>query len=92
MADKKLELRIISPGQEIDSHVPTTADMIILRCTTGDLGVLPGRTPCTMVLAAGDLRIINDGAEHRLTIDGGVASVERDVVTVLTEAAVLERS
>jgi len=89
MANKKLELRIISPGQEIDSQVPATADMIILRCTTGDLGVLPGRTPCTMVLAQGPLRIINDGTECSLTIDGGVASVELDVVTVLTEACIL---
>ena len=85
MADKKIELKIISPGQKVDKRMPETADMVIMRCVTGDLGVLPGRAPCSMVLGEGVLRILNDGKENRMNISGGVASVSHDVVTVMTE-------
>ena len=85
MAGKKIDLKIISPGEPIDSRIPATADMVIMRCTTGDLGVLPGRTPCSMVLDEGKLRIFNQGSEVSVKIAGGVASVSKDVVTVLTE-------
>ena len=86
---KKLELKIISPGQKIDQRVPEMADMVIMRCITGDLGILPGRTPCSMVLGDGTLRIMNEGSEVRMVISGGVANVSNDVVTVLTESAEL---
>lgn len=84
---KKLELKIISPGQPVDDRIPTMVDMVIMRCTTGDLGVLPGRLPCSMVLDTGVMRILNEGSETRMTIGGGVANVSQDVVTVLTESA-----
>jgi len=90
MADKKIELKIISPGEPVDDRVPTMVDMVIMRCTTGDFGILPGRMPCSMVLGTGILRIMNDGAESRMEISGGVASVSQDVVTILTESAVLQ--
>ena len=86
MADRKVELKIISPGQKIDKRVPKKADMVIMRCTTGDLGILPGRMPCSMALGTGLLRVLNDGDEKRLNISGGIASVSQDVVTVLTES------
>ena len=86
MADKKLDLSIISPGNKSDRQMPTTADMVILRLTSGDLGILPGRMPCSMVLGEGVLRILNDGSETRMNISGGVASVSQDVVTVMTES------
>ena len=87
MADRKIELKIISPGQVIDKRVPKKADMVIMRCLTGDLGVLPGRMPCSMALGTGLLRILNEGDEKKLNISGGIASVSNDVVTVLTETA-----
>jgi len=86
MADKKIALKIISPGQAVDTRMPKTADMVIMHCTTGDLGILPGRMPCSMVLGEGVLRILNEGKENRMNISGGVASVSHDVVTVMTES------
>ena len=84
-ASKKLELKIISPGQKIHKRIPTMADMVIMRCTTGDLGVLPGRAPCSVVLGEGEMRILNEGKEINVKIGGGVANVSHDVVTVLSE-------
>ena len=90
MADKKLELRVIAPtATESKELAPykkgVSVDMVIMRCTTGDLGVLPGRMPCSMVLGTGDLRIFDNGNERRVAISGGVASVSNDVVTILTD-------
>ena len=86
MADKKITLKIIASDAPIDKRVPEKADMVIMRCVTGDLGVLPGHTPISMVLDTGTFRIYNDGVESKVAVGGGVASVSDDVVTVLTES------
>ncbi|MCL2056566.1 MAG: ATP synthase F1 subunit epsilon [Oscillospiraceae bacterium] len=84
-AAKKLTLRIITP-EEI--KVDKSADMIIMRCTTGDLGVLPGHEARTCVLADGDrLRIFENGAEHQMFVYGGLVEIKDDVLSVLTVAA-----
>ena len=90
MADKKVELRVISPQMATDKKpykFKKDVDMVIIRCTTGDLGILAGRVPCSMVLDAGILRILNNDGESRMAIMGGVAHVYSDVVTVLSDSA-----
>ena len=78
---KKLELRIVAMGSE--SGPPQFVDMVIIPCTNGDLGVLPGRAPCTMVVGKGNVRLLNEGEETRIPVVGGIASVAGDVVTIL---------
>ena len=90
MADRKLTLRVISPRTATDRKpykLQKDSDLVILRCITGDLGILVGRMPATMVLGSGILRSINDGKEYVMAIIGGVAHVSDDVVTVLTDTA-----
>ena len=84
MGTKKLELRIVAPGVKLEKQPPQFADMIVLPCTTGELGVLPGRLPCTMVLGNGNVRVVEEGQEVRIKVSGGIATVGRDVVTVLS--------
>ena len=86
MAEKKLELRIIAPSMNLEKKTPKFADMVVVHCITGELGILPGRVACSMVLGKGSLRIHEGETEHRMKIDGGIASVSNDVVTVLTNA------
>ncbi|MCL2372206.1 MAG: F0F1 ATP synthase subunit epsilon [Defluviitaleaceae bacterium] len=88
--EKKLTIKIVSPGQPTDKRIPTQADMVIMRSTAGDLGVLPGRAPVSLALCNGIMRIMNGEVEARLLIDGGLASVNQNVITVLTESAVLQ--
>jgi len=83
---KKLELRIIAPGMKLEKSPPTIADMVIVHCITGELGILPGRVACSMVLGKGSLRAYDGENEYRMRIDGGVASVANDVVTVLSNS------
>ena len=81
---KKLQLRIITPDiVKFDEPV----DMVIMRCTTGDMGVLPGREPVSAVLDFGVMRIVSDYEERGLAIYGGIAQVQDDEVIVLCNGA-----
>ena len=90
MAYRKLNLRIVSPGAATDRKpykLKKDSDLVIMRCISGDLGVMVGRMPCTMVLGSGVLRSVNDGKEYQMAIMGGIAHVKDDIVTVLTDEA-----
>ncbi|MCL1846311.1 MAG: ATP synthase F1 subunit epsilon [Defluviitaleaceae bacterium] len=91
MADeKKIELRVIAPTMATDKSpykFEKSVDMAIMRCTTGDLGILPGRMPVSMVLGTGVLRIFDEDSETHMAILGGVAHAGDDVVTILSDAA-----
>ena len=84
MAAKKVRLRIVTP-KEIKFN--EDVDMIIMRCTTGDMGILPGHEPRSAVLNYGVLRILNDGNEHRVAVFGGLAEMQNNVLTILTNGA-----
>ncbi|MCL2407391.1 MAG: F0F1 ATP synthase subunit epsilon [Defluviitaleaceae bacterium] len=83
---KKLRLRIITQER---IALDTTADMLIVRCQTGDWGLMPGHETMSSVLAANSLlRVLVDGeAEQTVKIYGGLAQIANDVVTILTNNA-----
>jgi F-type H+-transporting ATPase subunit epsilon len=84
MAEGRLRLRVITPESvKIDEGV----DMVIMRCTTGDMGILPRHEPCSVILDYGVLRIINDRNERRMAVFGGIAQVRNNVVTILANGA-----
>lgn len=84
MKEKKLLLRIITPrGRKVEEQ----ADMIVMRCVGGDLGVLPGHMPLTAPLSDGILRIKNGGEEQKMAVFGGIAEIKENIVTILTSIA-----
>jgi len=87
--NKKIEIRIYSPS--IDQHrrhrSTHTADMVILRLTSGDMGILPNHMPATMVLANGIARLYNDNIITNIVLSGGIAQVSDDIITILTNKA-----
>ena len=84
MSATKLQLQILtSESAKVDELV----DMVIMRCTSGDIGILPGHLPLSAVLEISPLRIINDGEERLMAVFGGVVNVKDDAVTILTELA-----
>ncbi|MCL2570805.1 MAG: F0F1 ATP synthase subunit epsilon [Defluviitaleaceae bacterium] len=92
MTDKKIEIFVITPdatdqeAYKFHGH----CDMAILRCLTGDMGILPGRVPCSVILGEGVLRILEEEApERKIAIFGGVFHFEDDVLKVLTQKAFL---
>jgi F-type H+-transporting ATPase subunit epsilon len=77
----KLRLRIITPEKtKYDSDV----EMVIMRCMTGDMGILPKHEPCSATLDDGILRVIDSGEERRMAVFGGLVQVRDNVVTILT--------
>lgn len=80
----KIRLRIVTP---VRSMFDEEAEMVIMRGKEGDLGVLAGHIPLSVVLSYGRLRIMNDGKESVATLFGGFAEVTPNQVTILTQAA-----
>jgi F-type H+-transporting ATPase subunit epsilon len=84
MAEAKVRLRIVTP---VNVKVDQDTDMVIMRCVSGDLGVLPGHMPLSAALCYGVLRIIYGGGERKIVVHGGFVTIQNDVVTILTKDA-----
>lgn len=84
MAENKIRLRIVTPVKELYNE---DAEMVIMRASTGDVGILHGHQPLTATLDYGFLRIINGEEEIKATIFGGFACVDDRGITVLSDAA-----
>lgn len=84
MADKKLKLQIVTPARVLCDEM---VDMVIMRASTGDMGILPNHEPVVATLNYGILRFKQDGKERKATIMSGFVEVEPDKVTILTDAA-----
>ena len=84
MADKKIRLQIVTPNRILCDEM---VDMVIMRASTGDMGILPNHEPVVATLNYGILRYKQDGTEHKATIMSGFVEVEPDKVTILTDAA-----
>jgi len=84
MAVNKLHLRIATPES---IKYDEGAEMVIMRCITGDMGILPHHEATSAILDYGVLRIINDGAERRMAVFGGIAQMRDNVLTILANDA-----
>ena len=84
MPAQKVRLRIITPEQ---IKVDEDANMVIIRCITGNMGILPGHEAYSVALDYGILRILHDDIEMRIAVYGGLASIQNDVLTILTNDA-----
>jgi F-type H+-transporting ATPase subunit epsilon len=81
----KVNIKIVTPKQEMFNG---TADMAIFRTKSGDIGVMHGHIPLVTVLDYGVLRIIdNNETVKSATIFGGYAEIDKESVTVLTDAS-----
>ena len=80
----KVRLKVITPDSV---KTDEDADVVIMRCVSGDLGVLPGHMPLSAALSYGALRVTNNGNERAIVVHGGFVTIQDDVVTVLTKEA-----
>ena len=84
MAVNKLHLRVATPE---NIKYDDEAEMVIMRCITGDMGILPHHEPTSAILDFGVLRIMNDGSQRRMAIFGGIAQINNNVLTILANDA-----
>jgi F-type H+-transporting ATPase subunit epsilon len=81
---KKLDVTIITPR---GVKFVEKADMVVMRCIDGDMGVLPGHAPVSTVLGDGILRIIDNGIEKKLAVFGGIAEIDDSRVNIMSTIA-----
>ena len=73
-------LKIVSPdGMEYEGM----AEELIVRTTTGDIGILAGHTPCVAPLGMGRATIVVDGEKRYAACIGGMLSVSSAGVTLV---------
>lgn len=77
---KPFQLKIVTPdGLRYDGQ----AEELIVRTTTGDLGVLAGHTNCVAPLGMGRATVVADGQKRYGACIGGMVSVMDDQVSVV---------
>ncbi|MGL6134512.1 MAG: ATP synthase F1 subunit epsilon [Prochlorococcaceae cyanobacterium] len=79
-----LTLRVLAPDQSVFDG---SADEVILPCTTGQMGILPGHITLLTALETGVMRLRAGGEWVSIALLGGFAEVEADDVTVLVNGA-----
>ena len=83
--DDKLAFTLVSPERELFHG---DVDQVVVPGSEGEFGVLPKHAPFMSTIKPGALRILNDGGEQRIFVNGGFADVTPDGLTVLAEDAV----
>jgi F-type H+-transporting ATPase subunit epsilon len=82
---EKLNFALVAPEKELFHG---EVDHVIVPGQEGEFGVLARHAPFMAVIKPGPLRILNDGGEQRIFVNGGFADVTPDGLTVLAEDAV----
>ena len=83
MADNhNIHLRIITPDR---NFFEGDVDMVEFNTTEGEIGVLPGHIPLTVIIKPGIL-VFTDGEEEKeAALHSGFAEILPDKVTILAE-------
>lgn len=83
MADKNdFSLRIITPSRVFYEN---RVDMVEFNTTEGEIGVLPGHIPMTVIVKPGVLNISEPEAEKQAALHSGFAEILPEGVTILAE-------
>ena len=83
MADKNnFLLRIITPERVFYEN---QVEMVEFNTTEGEIGVLPGHIPMTVIIRPGILTITEAGGDKEAALHAGFAEILPDRVTILAE-------
>lgn len=80
--DKNFVLRIITPERVFFEGA---VDMVEFNTTEGEIGVLPGHIPLTVIIKPGILNIHEHGKEKEAALHAGFAEILPGQVTILAE-------
>ena len=84
MAYGKINLRIITPKEV---KLDEAADLVIMRASTGEMGVLAGHENRSVLLDYGPVRIIDEGKERQIAVFGGLAQIKENVLSIISPEA-----
>ena len=80
--DNQFTLRIIAPDRVFYEG---TVDMVEFCTTEGEIGVLPGHIPLTVIISPGILNIHESEKNREAALHAGFAQILPDEVTILAE-------
>lgn len=80
--NKSFQLRIITPDRVFYEG---EVDMVELNTTEGEIGVLPGHIPLTVIIKPGILHIYEAEGEKEAALHSGFVEILPEKVTVLAE-------
>jgi len=84
MADR-VEFELVSPQRLVKAQL---VDMVVIPCSEGDIGVLPGHTPLIGTVRPGIVDIYEHGkVSESIFVSGGFVEVTPDRCTLLAEEA-----
>lgn len=84
MAAATVQLDVVSAETEIFSG---SVEAIQVTGSEGELGIHPGHAPLITQLKPGMVRLVNQGEEELIYINGGVLEIQPGSVTVLADTA-----
>ncbi len=82
MAEKSFNLRIITPERVFYEG---EAEMVEFNTTEGQVGVLPGHIPLTVIIKPGILHIHEAEGEKMAALHAGFAEILPEGITILAE-------
>lgn len=82
MADKSFQLRIITPDRVFYEG---EVELVELNTTEGQIGVLPGHIPLTVIVKPGILNIYEADGEKEAALHSGFVEILPESVTILAE-------
>lgn len=80
---EKFNLKIISPTR---IFFDGDTDMVEMKTTEGEIGVLAGHIPLTAILEPGILKIHKEDGIKEAALHDGFVEIQKDHVTVLAES------
>lgn len=84
MADKTMELEIMSPDR---SFYKGTVTMAEFNTTEGYIGVYPEHIPLAVILSPGILVIHEESGEKKAALHSGFAKITKKKITIFAEIA-----
>lgn len=82
MADNLFKLRIITPDR---TFYESEVAMVEFNTTEGEIGVLKGHIPLTVVIAPGIITITEESGTKEAALHAGFAEVLSDSVVIMAE-------
>ncbi len=82
----QLQCIVVTPEATVLDEL---VDFVALPLYDGELGIAPGRAPMIGRLGYGELRLVSGGQTRPYYVDGGFVQVAGNVVSVLTNRAML---
>lgn len=85
----ELAVRVVAPNKTVFDQ---SVKEIILPSTSGQVGVLPGHAPMVIALESAVMRVRINKDWEAIALMGGIAEVENNQVTIVTDDAELGKN